>query len=93
MFLVRAEFERDDAVQAIGREVVGYAALNQPIPEPSAAQPILQHAQFDTRTGLDSLGPSQDPRTLQHIDRIAKGFDALDRAELAKRHRDAFEDK
>src|SRR5438477_2868009 len=90
----RAEFERDEAVQAIGREVGADVALAQPIPEPSPSlAPSRQHAQFDTRTGLDSLGPSQDARTLNHVDRIAAGFDALDRAELAKRHRDAFEDK
>ena len=87
----RAEFERDEAVQAIGREVGADVALAQPLPEPSPSlAPSRQHAQFDTRTGLDSLGPSQDAQTLNHVDRIAAGFDALDRAEVVKRHKAAF---
>ena len=87
----REEFLRDEAVQAIGKEVAGDVALRQTIPEPSPSlSPSRQHAQFDTRTGLDSLGPSQDAQTLNHVDRIAAGFDALDRAEVVKRHKAAF---
>jgi len=79
-------------VQAIGKEVAGDAALHQRIPEPSPT-PTLQRKQIDTRTGLDSLGPSQDAKTLNHVDRIAAGFDKLDKAEALKRHREAFEEK
>src|SRR5438105_6720073 len=79
----REEFLRDEAVQAIGKEVATDVVLRQTIPEPSPSlSPSRQHAQFDTRTGLDSLGPSQDAQTLNHVDRIAAGFDALDRAEV-----------
>ena len=88
----REEFLRDEAVQAIGKEVAGDAALHQRIPEPSPT-PTLQRKQIDTRTGLDSLGPSQDAKTLNHVDRIAAGFDKLDKAEALKRHREAFEEK
>src|SRR6266480_1169213 len=57
----REEFERDEAVQAIGKEVAGDVTLRQPIPEPSPSlSESRQHAQFDTRSGLDLPGPSQD---------------------------------
>ena len=59
----------------------------------AAPTPTLQRKQIDTRTGLDSLGPSQDAKTLNHVDRIAAGFDKLDKAEALKRHREAFEEK
>lgn len=83
----RAEFEADEAVQAIGREVAGDKTLRSPLPEPS----ILPHqrSQIDTRTGRPAQGMPADVRTHQMVDRIAAGYDRLDRAEALEREREA----
>jgi hypothetical protein len=87
----RAEFERDEAIQAIGREVAGDRALYSQLPEPSPGR--VNEGMHDMRTGLPSEGPVLDQQMLETnrlIDRTAKYFDDLDRAELVKRHREAF---
>src|ERR1043166_9966046 len=85
----RAEFEADEAVQAIGREVAGDKALRSTLPEPSTLP--HQHSQIDTRTGRPAEGPAHDTRAYAHIARIAAGYERLDKAEALKREREARE--
>jgi hypothetical protein len=87
----RDAFERDEAIRAIGQEVVADKALYSP-PEPSPSIRPTK-AMFDTRTGLDSGGPQHDSRAYEQIDKIAEYHEKLDRAEAMKRHKDAFGEK
>jgi hypothetical protein len=83
----RAAFEADEAVQAIGREVVGDKALRSPLPQPSPQQ----HQMLDTRIGRPAEGPAYDARAHAQIDRIAAGQARLDRAEALRRELQAQE--
>jgi len=85
----REEFERDEAVRAIGAEVVGDTALRSP-PEPS---PPPRPEAIDTRTAQPVQVRAHDEAAYRHIDRIADYHDKLDRAEAVKRHKDAFGEK
>ena len=62
--------------------------LIDPLPEPSPDR--VNEGMLDTRTGQPVEGPPTDTAKIRHVDRIAAGFDRLDRAETLARHKKAF---